>query len=193
MWYNVEGPRASEPWPLQVVATKTTSGMLENADLKRDVRLFGSRQAMERYFDDGFCPSIDLIFAHDKAFPILQADSFYGPASVGMTRSSIISRPRRYSVGLTPVAFRNATGNALVSLNPTEIAVSVIGRAGSANKNLAGSIRRLMRSRCGGVPNDCLNTRQKMKGAQPDELRKLGEVSRNSSASSQGRLVRAPI
>src|SRR5262249_49463258 len=64
-------------------------------------------------------------------------------------------------VGVSSVYLRKAAVNELVSLNPTSNPISVTDSLRSASKVLARSIRRLVRYWCGGMPNDCLNAREK--------------------------------
>src|SRR5437588_315488 len=67
-------------------------------------------------------------------------------------------------LGVSPVYLRKAAVNELVSLNPTSIPISVTDRLRSASKLLARSMRLLVRYWCGGMPNDCLNAREKWYG-----------------------------
>jgi hypothetical protein len=47
---------------------------------------------MERYCDDVFGASIDLIFAHNGAFPTLEADSSYGYKNCGDANEIVSGR-----------------------------------------------------------------------------------------------------
>src|SRR5262245_15646748 len=78
--------------------------------------------------------------------------------------SARYARLRRYSVGVSPVPLRKAEVNELVSLKPTSRPISVTESLGSASKALARSIRRPVRYRYGGMPNDSLNAREKWNG-----------------------------
>ena len=62
------------------------------------------------------------------------------------------------------MAFRNAVANAFGLLKPSVRPISVTETARSASSSLACSMRRLVWYRCGGVPRDCLNARQKCHG-----------------------------
>ena len=69
-----------------------TSRVLKNGHLKREFPLFGSWQAMERYYDDVFGTSIDLIFAHNGVFPTLEADSSCGCQNRGDANEIVSGR-----------------------------------------------------------------------------------------------------
>src|SRR5215467_1436912 len=66
--------------------------VLKNGHLKREFPLFGSWQATERYSDDAFCASIHLIFAHNGAFPTLEADSSRGCQNRGDANEIVSGR-----------------------------------------------------------------------------------------------------
>src|SRR5262249_7027623 len=88
-----------------------------------------------------------------------------GGSALPLRRASVpYARLRRYSGGVSPVSVRKGGGKELVSLKPTPSPISVTDSLRSASKALARSIRRLVRYRCGGMPNESLNAREKWNG-----------------------------
>jgi hypothetical protein len=70
----------------------SSSRALKDGHLKREFPSFGSRQAMERYSDDVFGASIDLISAHNGTFPTLKADSSCGCQNRGDANEIVSGR-----------------------------------------------------------------------------------------------------
>src|SRR5262249_37393155 len=74
------------------------------------------------------------------------------------------ARLRRESVGVLPVVFWDSGVNEVVLLKPTSSPISVTDSLRCASKLLARSMRLLVRYRCGGMPSDSLNAREKWNG-----------------------------